>query len=35
MRSTIGDIDLLAASDAPAAVMRAFAALPLISKSES
>ncbi len=32
MRSTIGDIDLLAASDAPAAVMRAFAALPQVAE---
>jgi DNA polymerase (family 10) len=32
MRSTIGDIDLLAASDAPAAVMRAFAALPRVAE---
>jgi DNA polymerase (family 10) len=31
MRSTIGDIDLLAASEAPAAVMRAFAALPRVA----
>ncbi|MGQ9600992.1 MAG: DNA polymerase/3'-5' exonuclease PolX [Anaerolineae bacterium] len=30
MRSTIGDIDLLAASLAPAAVMRAFTALPQV-----
>jgi DNA polymerase (family X) len=32
MRATIGDIDLLAASQAPAAVMRAFAALPLVAE---
>jgi DNA polymerase (family 10) len=32
MRSTIGDIDLLAASDAPAAVMRAFASSPLVAE---
>jgi len=32
MRSTIGDIDLLAASDEPAAVMRAFAALPQVAE---
>jgi DNA polymerase (family 10) len=32
MRSTIGDIDLLAASDAPAAVMRAFAELPPVGE---
>jgi DNA polymerase (family 10) len=31
MRSTVGDIDLLAASEAPAAVMRAFAGLPLVA----
>jgi DNA polymerase (family 10) len=30
MRSTIGDIDLLASSDAPAATMRAFASLPQV-----
>lgn len=32
MRSTIGDIDLLAASDEPAAVMPAFAALPQVAE---
>jgi DNA polymerase (family 10) len=32
MRSTIGDIDLLASSAAPAAVMRAFAALPPVAE---
>jgi DNA polymerase (family 10) len=32
MRSTIGDIDLLASSEAPAAVMRAFAALPTVAE---
>jgi DNA polymerase (family 10) len=32
MRSTIGDIDLLAGSEAPAAVMRAFAALPQVAE---
>jgi DNA polymerase (family 10) len=32
MRSTIGDIDLLAASEEPAAVMRAFAALPQVAE---
>jgi DNA polymerase (family 10) len=32
MRSTIGDIDLLAASEAPTAVMRAFAALPRVAE---
>jgi DNA polymerase (family 10) len=32
MRSTIGDIDLLAASDAPAAVMHAFASLPQVGE---
>jgi DNA polymerase (family X) len=32
MRSTIGDIDLLVASEAPAAVMRAFAGLPRVSE---
>jgi DNA polymerase (family 10) len=32
MRSTIGDIDLLAASDVPAVVMRAFAALPQVAE---
>ncbi len=32
MRSTIGDIDLLAASEAPAAVMRAFASLPRVAE---
>jgi len=32
MRSTIGDIDLLAASEASAAVMRAFASLPLVAE---
>ena len=32
MRSTIGDIDLLGASEAPAAVMRAFAALPQVAE---
>jgi DNA polymerase (family 10) len=32
MRSTIGDIDLLASSEAPAAVMRAFAALPAVAE---
>jgi DNA polymerase (family 10) len=32
MRSTIGDIDLLAASEAPAAVMRAFAAQPPVAE---
>jgi DNA polymerase (family 10) len=32
MRSTIGDIDLLAASEAPAAVTRAFAALPQVAE---
>jgi DNA polymerase (family 10) len=32
MRSTVGDLDLLAASEAPAAVMRAFAALPRVSE---
>lgn len=31
MRSTIGDIDLLAASDEPVVVMRAFAALPRVA----
>jgi DNA polymerase (family 10) len=32
MQATIGDIDLLAASDAPAAVMRAFAGLPSVAE---
>ena len=32
MRSTIGDIDLLAASETPAAVMRAFVALPRVAE---
>jgi DNA polymerase (family 10) len=32
MRSTIGDIDLLASSEAPAAVMRAFAGLPPVAE---
>jgi DNA polymerase (family 10) len=32
MRSTIGDIDLLAASEAPAAVMRAFASLAQVAE---
>ena len=32
MRSTIGDIDLLAASDAPAKVMRAFAGHPRVAE---
>ncbi len=32
MRATIGDVDLLAASQAPAAVMRAYAALPLVAE---
>jgi len=32
MRSTIGDIDLLAASEEPAAVMKAFAALPQVAE---
>jgi DNA polymerase (family X) len=32
MRSTVGDIDLLAASEAPAAVMRTFAALPQVAE---
>jgi DNA polymerase (family 10) len=32
MQSTIGDIDLLTASEAPAAVMRAFAALPTVAE---
>ena len=32
MRSTIGDIDLLASSETPAAVMRAFAALPQVAE---
>ncbi len=32
MRSTIGDIDLLAASDAPEDVMRAFASLPQVGE---
>ncbi|MFC2031069.1 DNA polymerase/3'-5' exonuclease PolX [Chloroflexota bacterium] len=32
MRSTIGDIDLLAASEAPAVVMRAFAGLPRVAQ---
>ena len=32
MQSTIGDIDLLAASEDPAAVMRAFAALPQVAE---
>jgi DNA polymerase (family 10) len=32
MRSTIGDIDLLASSEAPAAVMRAFASLPPVAE---
>ncbi|MDD3827597.1 MAG: DNA polymerase/3'-5' exonuclease PolX [Anaerolineae bacterium] len=32
MRATIGDIDLLAASKAPAAVMRAFVALPAVAE---
>ena len=32
MRSTIGDIDLLASSESPAAVMRAFAALPAVAE---
>jgi DNA polymerase (family 10) len=31
MRSTIGDVDLLVASDTPAAVMRAFAGLPQVA----
>ena len=33
MRATIGDIDLLAASEAPTAVMRAFAALPPVAEA--
>ena len=33
MRSTIGDIDLLASSTAPAAVMRAFAELPPVAEA--
>lgn len=32
MRSTIGDIDLLVASQAPAAVMRVYAELPLVAE---
>ncbi len=32
MRSTVGDIDLLAASDAPAAVMRAFSGHPRVAE---
>lgn len=32
MRATIGDIDLLAAAEAPAAVMRAFVALPAVAE---
>jgi DNA polymerase (family 10) len=32
MRSTVGDLDLLAASETPAAVMRAFAALPRVAE---
>ncbi len=32
MRATIGDIDLLAASEAPAAVMRAYAGLPQVAE---
>lgn len=32
MRATIGDIDLLAASEAPASVMRAFVALPAVAE---
>ncbi len=32
MRSTIGDIDLLASSESPAAVMRAFGALPPVAE---
>ena len=32
MRATIGDVDLLAASEAPAAVMRAFAGLPRVAE---
>jgi DNA polymerase (family 10) len=32
MRETIGDVDLLVASEAPAAVMRAFAALPRVAE---
>jgi DNA polymerase (family 10) len=32
MRPTIGDIDLLASSETPAAVMRAFAALPQVAE---
>ena len=32
MRATIGDIDLLAAYEAPAAVMRAFVALPAVAE---
>jgi DNA polymerase (family 10) len=32
MRSTIGDIDLLASSQAPAAVMRSFSALPQVAE---
>ena len=32
MRATIGDVDLLAASEAPAAVMRAFVALPPVAE---
>jgi DNA polymerase (family 10) len=32
MRSTIGDVDLLVASEAPAAVMRAFAGLPQVAE---
>jgi DNA polymerase (family 10) len=32
MQSTIGDIDLLAASEAPARVMRAFVALPTVAE---
>jgi DNA polymerase (family 10) len=32
MRSTVGDLDLLAASESPAAVMRAFAGLPAVAE---
>ncbi|MEJ2212339.1 MAG: helix-hairpin-helix domain-containing protein [Anaerolineae bacterium] len=32
MKATIGDVDLLVASEAPAAVMRAFAALPRVAE---
>lgn len=34
-RPTIGDLDILAAADDPAAVVRAFTALPLVAKVES